>query len=52
VAIGRLAGDAALRSRLGTQARLTAEQFDEELVLGRFERLVIELAAARGRRRA
>ena len=52
VAIGRLAGDAALRSRLGTQARLTAEQFDEELVLGRFERLVIELAGARGRRRA
>jgi glycosyltransferase involved in cell wall biosynthesis len=50
-AIGRLAADPVLRQRLGTQARLTAEQFDEALVLGRFERVVADLAAARVRRR-
>ena len=46
-AILRLAGDAALRARLGRQARLTAEQFDETVVLERFAELIDRLAAAR-----
>jgi glycosyltransferase involved in cell wall biosynthesis len=42
-ALSRLAADASLRARLGRQAKLTAEQFDENVVLDRFAQLIDRL---------
>jgi glycosyltransferase involved in cell wall biosynthesis len=44
-AISRLAGNAELRERLGREARRSAEQFDETVVLERFAELIDRLAA-------
>ena len=44
-AISRLASDNALRENLGREARRTAEQFDETVVLERFAELIDQLAA-------
>jgi glycosyltransferase involved in cell wall biosynthesis len=51
-AIRRLTADPGLRARLGRQARATAEQFDETVVLERFADIIDQLAARRlaGRR--
>lgn len=46
-AIARLAGDAALRARLGAAARDAARQFDEEIVLEQFARIIDDLALKR-----
>jgi glycosyltransferase involved in cell wall biosynthesis len=44
-ALSTLASDAGLRARMGRQARARAEEFDENVVLERFARLIEELAA-------
>jgi glycosyltransferase involved in cell wall biosynthesis len=51
-AIQRLIGSAELRARLGREARVTAEQFDERIVLGRFAELIDRLASLRAAARS
>jgi glycosyltransferase involved in cell wall biosynthesis len=46
-AITTLAGDPALRARLGRQARVRAEAFDETVILEQFAQLIDRLAAGR-----